>query len=85
MKKNKHTSWNAYNTGETNKRKVYNFVCEFIKAKGYAPSLKEICNGVDLSIAAVYKHLTSLIDDGELETDWTRPARRNIQIPQKAV
>ncbi len=50
------------------RERVYNFIVEFIKKKGYAPSVREICVGTDLSsTASVYNHLLKLEDEGKIE------------------
>lgn len=85
MKENKYTSWHAYNTGQANRNKVYNYICEFIKIHGFAPTLKEVGSGIGISFAAVRKHLLALIEEGRLETDYSRPSARNIQIPKGAI
>jgi len=33
----------------TGRERVYNFIVEFMKKNGYAPSVREICVGTDLS------------------------------------
>jgi len=46
-------------------REILNFVTEFIKAKGYAPSLEEIRRRFGLSsLATVHKHLSNLEEKG---------------------
>lgn len=50
----------------TGRERVYNFIVEFIKKKGYATSVREICVGTDLrSTSSVYMHLLKL-EDGRL-------------------
>lgn len=47
---------------------VYNFLVDFIKENGYAPSIREICIGTYLSsTASVYNHLLALEDEGRIE------------------
>lgn len=47
----------------TGRERVYNFIVEFIKKNGYAPSIREICVGTDLSsTSSVYMHLLKLED-----------------------
>ena len=58
---------NKYTRG-TGRERVYNFIVEFIKKNGYAPSVREICVGTDLkSTASVYSHLLKLEDEGKIE------------------
>lgn len=48
--------------------RVYNFIVEFIKKNGYAPSVREICTGTDLSsTSSVYAHLLKLEGEGKIE------------------
>lgn len=52
----------------TGRERVYNFIVEFIKKNGYAPSVREICVGTDLkSTASVYAHLLKLEDEGKIQ------------------
>lgn len=52
----------------TGRERVYNFIVEFIKKNGYAPSVREICVGTNLkSTASVYVHLLKLEDEGKIE------------------
>lgn len=43
---------------------TYIFICDYIKAHGYAPSLREIANGIFVSKPVAQKHLIALIDKG---------------------
>ena len=36
-------------TRGTRREQIYNFLVDFIKKNGYAPSVREICTGTDLS------------------------------------
>ena len=50
------------------KDRVYNFIVEFIKKNGYAPSVREICVGTNLnSTSNVYAHLMRLENEGKIE------------------
>ncbi len=50
------------------RERVYNFIVDFIKKNGYAPSIREICTGTDLSsTSSVYMHLLKLEDEGKIE------------------
>lgn len=52
----------------TGQERVYNFIVEFIKNNGYAPSVREICAGTDLSsTSSVYMHLLKLEDKGKIQ------------------
>ena len=52
----------------TGRERVYNFIVDFIKNNGYAPSVREICVGTNLSsTSSVYMHLLKLQDEGKIE------------------
>lgn len=52
----------------TGRERVYNFIVEFIKKNGYAPTVREICAGTDLSsTSSVYMHLLKLEDEGKIQ------------------
>lgn len=44
----------------TGRERVYNFIVEFIKKNGYAPSVREICIGTNLSSTYI-KRIYALI------------------------
>ena len=55
-------------TKGTRRERVYNFIVEFMKKNGYAPSVREICTGTDLSsTSSVYAHLLKLEGEGKIE------------------
>ena len=61
------------------REKVYNYLIEYIKEYGYAPSVRDICEGVDLkSTSSVYSHLSKLKDEGKIEMRGNSP--RAIRI-----
>lgn len=67
----------------TNKRNskemVYNFIVEFIRENGYSPSVREICQGTNLSsTSSVYACLLKLKDDGKIEIK--EKATRTIKV-----
>lgn len=73
-------------------REILDFLTEFIKQHGYAPSLEEIGRRFSLSsLATVHKHLTNLEAKGFIRRAWNRsrsvellPARggvRAIELP----
>lgn len=52
----------------TTRKKVYDFLVEFITENGYAPCLREICAGTGLnSTSSVYEHLMKLEKEGKIE------------------
>ena len=60
-------------------RAILNFVKDFIKAKGYPPSVREIGQAVGLSSSAsVHNHLKNLQDFGFLQRDAAKP--RAIEV-----
>jgi len=64
----------------TNKqREILEFIKERILAKGYPPSVREICQAVDLkSTSSVHSHLETLEKNGYIRRDPTKP--RAIEI-----
>lgn len=54
-------------------REIYDFVREFIQARGYSPSLEEIGEKFGLtSVATVHKHVQHLVEKGWLRKSWNR-------------
>ena len=54
-------------------REIYDFVREFIDARGYSPSLEEIGERFGLSsVATVHKHIQHLVEKGWLRKGWNR-------------
>lgn len=52
----------------TTRKKVYDFLVEFITKNGYAPSVKEIRIGTGLkSTSSVYERLLKLEKEGKIE------------------
>lgn len=55
--------------GTETRQRVYNFLVEFMIKHGYAPSVREITDGVGLkSTSSVYAHLVHLETEGRIET-----------------
>ncbi|MBQ6430348.1 MAG: transcriptional repressor LexA [Oscillospiraceae bacterium] len=69
----------------SNKREeILAFLKEFSARHGYAPSVREIMQGVGLkSTASVHYHLRSLNDSGAIEVDGTK--NRAIRLPERGV
>lgn len=45
------------------RKKIYNFLIKYITENGYAPSVREICTGTDISsTASIYRQLLTLED-----------------------
>lgn len=62
-------------------KEVYNFLVEFTESKGYPPSVREICDAVDLrSTSSVHNHLQNLEKQGLIRRDPTKP--RALEIPE---
>lgn len=60
-------------------RQVYDFISEFVQAKGYSPSFEEIGEGLGLSsLATVHKHISNLEQKGLLRRDYNRS--RSIDV-----
>ena len=60
--------------------KVYEYIIEYIELNTYAPSVRDICQGVGLrSTSTAYSHLKRLVDDGRIEMDAGK--RRAIRVP----
>lgn len=58
---------------------VYDYISEFIKAQGIAPSYRDICNGVGLSsVSAVAEHVDNLVALGALKK--VDGAARSLEI-----
>jgi len=59
---------------------VYEFICDYIKKNSYAPSVRDIGQGVGLrSTSTVYSHLKRLAEEGRIEMDSGK--RRSIRVP----
>lgn len=62
------------------KEMVYTYLLSFTEAKGYPPSVREICSALDIkSTSSVHSYLTSLEKEGRIERDPTKP--RALMIP----
>ena len=63
----------------TRREQIYNFLVDFVKKNGYAPSVREICTGTDLSsTSSVYMHLLKLEDEGKIQVK--RKSTRAIKL-----
>lgn len=52
--------------GIDRRARMYDFICDYIAIKGYAPSMREIAKGVGASVTTVREHLLRLSADGLL-------------------
>lgn len=60
-------------------REILDYIKEKVKLKGYPPSVREICEAVNLkSTSTVHGHLTKLEENGFIRRDLTKP--RAIEI-----
>ena len=56
--------------GSKTRQKVLDFLIQFFKENGYAPSVREICEGVNLgSTSSVYSHLMKLDELGMIQIE----------------
>lgn len=54
--------------GQRTLSRVYDFIVEYMTTNGYAPSIRNICEGVALlSTSSVYHYLEILADQGLIE------------------
>jgi repressor LexA len=68
--------------GEESRENILQYIKEYISEHGYAPSRREICNGVGLkSTASVQRHLEKMLAAGQIETDADIGSPRAIRIP----
>lgn len=57
-------------SGSKTRQKVLDFLIQFFKENGYAPSIREICDGVNLSsTSSVYSHLMTLERMGKINIE----------------
>lgn len=61
------------------KEKVYNFILQYTREYGYAPSIREIAEGIGLKFtSSVHSHLKKLQEEGKIEIRENSP--RAIKI-----
>lgn len=66
---------------QTTKEKIVEYIKGYIEEKGYAPSVREIGEGVGLkSTSTVHFHLSELFESGILETDEKEGTPRAIRL-----
>jgi repressor LexA len=54
-------------------REIFDFICDFVRERGYSPSLEEIGAHFGLSsVATVHKHVQHLVEKGLLRKAWNR-------------
>jgi repressor LexA len=68
---------------ENRRLEIYNFIKSYVEAKGYPPSVREICAAVGLkSTSTVHMHLENLESQGLIKRDSTKP--RTIEIMENS-
>lgn len=68
----------------TRRTLILEYIKNYIREHGYAPSIREICKGTGISsTSTVQGYLQSLFDGGILETDLTTEASRAYRISKK--
>lgn len=65
-------------------KECYDFICDYIKQNGYAPSLREISKGIYCSKPVAQRHLCNLIDKGYVKYT-PRTARSIVILKQEAL
>lgn len=64
----------------TKRQEILDYLTEFMRENGYAPSVREICEAVGLqSTATVHYHLNALREDGVIAMDEMK--KRAIRLP----
>ena len=59
--------------GIESRRKIYDFLIEFITTNGYSPSIREICNGTNIkSTSIVHRQLLVLEKLGLIRTKMSK-------------
>ena len=65
----------------TKRQEILDFLTDFVRKNGYAPSVREICEGVGLqSTATVHYHLNALRDSGMISVETMK--KRAIRLPE---
>lgn len=66
------------------KKQIIQFINDFRQQNTYAPTVREIADGVNLSsISTVQRHLTGLVEKGYIEMEQFKP--RTIRLTDKAL
>ena len=73
---------NTIEHGKTVRKQILEYIVTYITAHGYAPTVREIAEGVGLkSTSSVQSHLLRMFDEGMLETDAEAGSPRAIRVP----
>lgn len=70
---------NRYEQGQALRKEIYIYIVSYIKLVGYAPSITEISERVNVGRATVWKHINQLIDDDLLRTN--HPSTDRVYTP----
>lgn len=61
------------------KKRIYDYIVDYISINNYSPTIREICKGVNLkSTATVHNHLLSLVDMNMIRMEQNKV--RSIEI-----
>lgn len=61
---------------------ILNYIIDYISLHGYAPSYREIAEGINgKSLSVIQYHINRLYDLGLLETDAENRTARAIRVP----
>ena len=66
---------NRYEQGQALRKEIYMHIVSYIKLVGYAPSITEISERVDVGRATVWKHINQSNNDDLLKTNHPSPDR----------
>jgi len=59
---------------------IYDYIKEYVKNHGYAPSYREIAQAINISVSVVHTSIYTLIQQGKLETDAPKSSPRAYRI-----
>lgn len=63
---------------------IYDFLCDYIRENGFAPAVRDICQGLDIrSTSTVHTHLKRLEESGRIV--YASGKRRAITLPQEVL
>lgn len=63
------------------REEILRYITDYLQEHGYAPSVREIAEGVGLkSPSSVHRYLVEMIDEGILETDAEAGTPRAIRV-----